>query len=328
MAVTSSDGGVYVWDVQPDVQLPGAPPQALPGMHAGGALAAYFSPDGRRILSFGRDDTVRVWDEPFAFRAREFRGHGQEVRAALFAPDSTRVVSAGADGTVKLWRLQPADFLPPMGSGLILSPNGRFSFSIATGELLEVGGGGTRRNLSKKGEVVRTAVFSNDAALIALGMTSGHLRVLQVAGGEPVFEVDDLESPLYALAFDRRGLRLASGGSDGRVRLYELESPKPDRNGIAAHAGPVISLDIHPDGERIVSTGADGAARVWSWQRQALSTLEGESDRVRDARFSADGRRILRRNGDRITTFDGEAWARADEELSTFARRLLASSKP
>lgn len=328
MAVTSSDGGVYVWDVQPDVQLPGAPPQALPGMHAGGALAAYFSPDGRRILSFGRDDTVRVWDEPFAFRAREFRGHGQEVRAALFAPDSTRVVSAGADGTVKLWRLQPADFLPPMGSGLILSPNGRFSFSIATGELLEVGGGGTRRNLSKKGEVVRTAVFSSDAALIALGMTSGHLRVLQVAGGEPVFEVDDLESPLYALAFDRRGLRLASGGSDGRVRLYELESPKPDRNGIAAHAGPVISLDIHPDGERIVSTGADGAARVWSWQRQALSTLEGESDRVRDARFSADGRRILRRNGDRITTFDGEAWARADEELSTFARRLLASPKP
>jgi WD40 repeat protein len=86
------------------------------------------------------------------------------VRAALFAPDSTRVVSAGADGTVKLWRLQPADFLPPMGSGLILSPNGRFSFSIATGELLEVGGGGTRRNLSKKGEVVRTAVFSSDAA--------------------------------------------------------------------------------------------------------------------------------------------------------------------
>jgi hypothetical protein len=49
---------------------------------------------------------------------------------------------------------------------------------------------------------------------------------------------------------------------------------------------------------------------------------------VRDARFSADGRRILRRNGDRITTFDGEAWARADDELSTFARRLLASPKP
>jgi WD40 repeat protein len=90
----------------------------------------------------------------------------------------------------------------------------------------------------------------------------------------------------------------------------------------------VISLDIHPDGERIVSTGADGAAQVWSWQRQALSTLEGEADRVRDARFSADGRRILRRNGDRITTFDGEAWARADDELSTFARRLLASPKP
>ena len=87
----------------------------------------------------------------------------------------------------------------------------------------------------------------------------------------------------------------------------------------------MISLDIHPDGERIVSTGADGAARVWSWSRQPLSTLEGEADRVRDARFSADGRRILRRNGDRITTFDGEAWARADGDLTTFARELLTA---
>ncbi|WP_347248371.1 hypothetical protein [Zoogloea sp.] len=324
LVVTSSDGGVYVWDVQPDTQLPGAAPLALPGVHAGGALAAYFSPDGRRIMSYGRDDTLRVWDEPFAFRAREFRGHGQEVRAAMFAPDSARVVSAGADGTVKLWRLQPADFLPPMGNGLILSPSGRYSFSIASGELLEVGGA-TGRNLLRKGEVVRTAVFSGDARLIALGMTSGHLKVLPVSGGDPVFEVDDLESPLYALAFDRRGRRLASGGSDGRLRLYDLDAPKPDHGGIAAHAGPVISLDIHPDGERIVSTGADGAARVWSWSRQPLSTLEGEADRVRDARFSADGRRILRRNGDRITTFDGEAWARADGDLTTFARELLTA---
>lgn len=271
---------------------------------------------------------MRVWDEPFAFRAREFRGHGQEVRAALFAPDSSRVVSAGADGTVKLWRLQPADFLPPMGNGLILSTNGRYSFRIATGELFETGGSAPGRVLLNKGEVVRTAVFSGDAALIALGLTSGHLRVLPVAGGAAVFEANDLDSPIYALAFDRRGRRLASGGSDGHLRLYDLDAPRQDHNGIAAHAGPVISLDIHPDGERIVSTGADGTARVWGWNRQALSTLEGEADRVRDARFSTDGKRILRRNGDRITTFDGEAWARADDELTDFARSLLDTRRP
>ncbi|MBL8451768.1 MAG: hypothetical protein JNK97_03405 [Zoogloea sp.] len=328
LVATSSDGGVYVWDVLPDVQPEGASPHVLPGIHAGGALAAYFSPDGRRILSYGRDDTVRVWDEPFAFRAREFRGHGQEVRAALFAPDSVRVVSAGADGTVKLWRLQPADFLPPMGNGLILSANGRYSFRLATGELFETGGSGAGRSLLHKGEVVRTAVFSGDAALIALGLNSGHLRVLPVVGGAAVFEADDLDSPIYALAFDRRGRRLASGGSDGHLRLYDLDAPRQDHNGVAAHAGPVISLDIHPDGERIVSTGADGTARVWSWSRQALSTLEGEADRVRDARFSADGKRILRRNGDRITTFDGDAWARADDELTGFARSLLDTRPP
>jgi WD40 repeat protein len=159
-------------------------------------------------------------------------------------------------------------------------------------------------------------------------MASGRLRVVESAGGTTRFETDDLESPLFALAFDGEGRRLASGGADGRLRLYELASPRADRSGIDAHAGPVFSLDVSPDGSRLVSTGADGAARVWAWGagHAPLSTLEGEADRVRDARFSDDGRRILKRNGDRISTFDGNAWARSDAELPAYARSLLGFS--
>ena len=41
---------------------------------------------------------------------------------------------------------------------------------------------------------------------------------------------------------------------------------------------------------------------------------------------AADGRRILKRNGDRISTFDGNAWARSDAELPAYARSLLGFS--
>lgn len=327
LVAASSDGHIYLWTLGEGEQAAG-PAQILQGVHPGGALSVQFSQDGKRILSFGVDDTLRVWDTPFSFLARELRGHTQGVRSATFSPDGREVLSAGADGAVKLWRLQAPDLLPPTGNGLILGGNGQYSFRLSTGQLFASSAPGAPRDLLQKGESVRSATFSRDGALLAVGMASGRLRVVESAGGTTRFETDDLESPLFALAFDGEGRRLASGGADGRLRLYELASPRADRSGIDAHAGPVFSLDVSPDGSRLVSTGADGAARVWAWGagHAPLSTLEGEADRVRDARFSDDGRRILKRNGDRISTFDGNAWARSDAELPAYARSLLGFS--
>lgn len=330
LAVAGSDGQIYLWTLGEGEAPPSRPPLRLEGIHAGGALGVAFTADGSRLLSFGVDDTVRVWDDPFEFRAREFRGHSQGVRAAAFAPDGQQLASAGADGAVRLWRLQAVDFLTPSGNGLILSSAGKYSFRVASGQLFETSVPEQLRSLLGKGENVRTAVFSGDESLLALGLTDGRLRLIRSADGQRLFESDDADGPIFALAFDRDGRRLASGGSDGHLRRYDVRALRADHGAIPAHAGPVLSVDISPDGALLVSTGADGAARVWAWNggKQPLSTLEGETDRVRDARFSADGKRIIKRNGDRITPFDGEAWARSDTELTGFALKLLGSGSP
>lgn len=117
--MSGSDGQIYLWELGEGERPPPKPPLRLDGIHTGGALGVMFNADGSRLLSFGVDDTVRVWDEPFAFRAREFRGHSQGVRAAVFAPDGRQLASAGADGAVRLWRIQAVDFLTPSGNGLI-----------------------------------------------------------------------------------------------------------------------------------------------------------------------------------------------------------------
>ena len=323
LGVASSDGGVYLWTLQPGEEKPLDGPVMLPGNRSGAALAVSFSPDGKRILSFGTDDTLRVWEAPFHFQPREFRGHSAAMRNAVFSPDGGRVLSAGADGGVRLWRMPVTDLLTPQGNGLVLSADRRHSFRTATGQLFAGEGDAPPRNLLKPGESVRVAVFSPDGRWLALGMHSGRLRVVSLAGAADSFEFDDTGSPIAALAFDRRGRRLTTGGTDGYLRFYAMDDAKADPDGVLAHTGPVVSVDVAPDGAYIISTGADGAARVWDWQRHALSTLEGGADRVRDARFSSDGKRILRRNGDRITTFDADVWARSDAELVDFAHGLL-----
>lgn len=323
IAVASSTGAIYVWKLRPGQEKPESGPVLLPGNATGAALYVGFSPDGQRLLSYGSDDTLRVWEAPFQFQPREFRGHSAAIRSSVFSPDGERLLSAGGDGVVKLWRIAAPDLLPPQGNGRMLSPDHRFSFRMAGGMLFPEEEGKAPVNLLKPGESVRSAVFSPDSGWLALGLHSGRLRVVPLVAGRHGFEMSDGEGPITALAFDRKGRHLASGAADGRLHLYDMAAPGAGRGGIAAHAGPLVSVDVSPGGERIVTTGADGAARIWDWRGNALSTLEGEADRVRDARFSPDGRRILRRNGDRITSFDADAWARSDAELLDFADALL-----
>ena len=68
-------------------------------------MAASFTPDGTRVVSGGRDGTVRLWRVDGTGEPLILRGHRGGVFAASFSPDGTRVVSAGGDGSVRLWQV-------------------------------------------------------------------------------------------------------------------------------------------------------------------------------------------------------------------------------
>jgi hypothetical protein len=62
-----------------------------------------FSPDGRRIVSGSRDETLRLWDaasgKPIG---PPLEGHTDWVRSVAFSPDGRRIVSGSEDKTLRL----------------------------------------------------------------------------------------------------------------------------------------------------------------------------------------------------------------------------------
>ncbi|MCP4041945.1 MAG: hypothetical protein GY731_08300, partial [Gammaproteobacteria bacterium] len=71
--------------------------------HSGGVYSAVFDGPGERVVSAGRDGTVRLWDTRTGEELRRFEGHSDWVNSAVFDGPGERVVSAGDDGTVRLW---------------------------------------------------------------------------------------------------------------------------------------------------------------------------------------------------------------------------------
>jgi len=71
--------------------------------HEGEILDAWYSTDGRMILTASADKTARLWDSTTGKELRALRGHAGEVLSAQFSSDGKTVLTASRDRTARLW---------------------------------------------------------------------------------------------------------------------------------------------------------------------------------------------------------------------------------
>jgi len=74
--------------------------------HTGWIMDADWSPDGKRILTAGEDQTAALWDAETGRELLRLRGHGAAIRSAEFSPDGQTILTSGDDGKVILWKVE------------------------------------------------------------------------------------------------------------------------------------------------------------------------------------------------------------------------------
>lgn len=97
------------------------------------------------------------------------------------------------------------------------------------------------------------------SAGVILVVDSAHARLV---GAYPV-----AEDVVTGLAFDSDGTCLAVTAMDGTARVYQVGTdgvPGAVLFPLSGHSGPVLAVAFSPDGQRIVTAGADRSVKVWS----------------------------------------------------------------
>jgi WD40 repeat protein/tRNA A-37 threonylcarbamoyl transferase component Bud32 len=231
--------------------------------HACRGLA--FSPDGRWLVvgDGGLDEvknpaSVRVYDTATHERVHHFTNN---TGTFAMSPDGRRLLVAGARAKMESRDLLSGRLLKEWPAekahgALALSPDGR-TFAQQSG-------------------------------------TSGEILVRSAENGEPLGRIDHGSAQLWAVAVSSRGDRVASGGADHAVTVWDSATGQPTAR-LHGHGDEVLALAYAPDDRWIAAAGRDGTVRLW--QPRALPGASPAAPSRNPVCVSPSGERVLEETG-------------------------------
>ena len=250
----------------------------------GSILVAAFSPDGKRLVTGGKDLTARLWDATNGEPIGEPLLHDDEVRAVTFGSDGKTILTS-TWYNVYIWEVAHSRQLgfelqhQYWVAAVAFSPDGKQILTGSVEPKLVIGKGEARLWEASTGKAlseplphrlpVLSAAFSPDSKRFLTGggylrIGPGEVRLWDAETRQPIGNPLTYKEPIYVVAFSPDGRTFLTAGQDTHVRLYEVNTAKPVDTPSFTQSNPVVSAIFSPDG-KILLTGDDQAvARLWN----------------------------------------------------------------
>ena len=202
--------------------------------------------------------------------------HRTCINGLVFLPDG-RLVSAGCDGILKVWSWQQA--APP-------------------------------QVLVERGERANCICLTPDGSHLAAGWEDGLVQLIDVAGVDPLVEVQVAKTGLETIAISPDGTRMAVGGDEPLVHILDART--------GARLMPALALEhmvyavaFSPDGQQLAVAPKDESPLIFNANSgEQLVRVDEDLTRCFALAFSPDGATLVGGSTGAIVTWDAQTGTR------------------
>ena len=297
-----NDTTARVWNLERRTSI------AIITAHKSGVESVTFSPDGRSVVTTGRDGKGYIVRTESGFTQGLLVRHHGPVNASAFSPDGELVATASDDGSARLWdaTVDPSGPLPRadarrIGGHVLPAPARRgpfVAFSPDGRRILSAGADGTARLWGpgdglvslQHGGPVNTGFFSRDGKTVITASDDGSARLWSVAGARAL-SILEHGAPVNVARLSPNGRLAVTAGRDGVALIWDVR--RGTRLQRLETGSPVNDARFSPDGQLVATAGADGVAAIWRVSDgRMLSVLRGHTGAIVALVFSRDGKRL------------------------------------
>ncbi|KZO95190.1 WD40 repeat-like protein [Calocera viscosa TUFC12733] len=208
-----------------------------------------FSPDDSRFATGADDSVIKLWSFEEMREERVLAGHGWDVKCVDWHPVKGLIVSGSKDNSVKFWDPRTATCLS---------------------------------TLHQHKNTVQSCLWNPSGDFVATASRDQTIRVFDIRVMKEIQIFKGHKKEVCSLAWHPiHHEMLASGGSEGSIYHWLVESPNPIAQLDEAHDSNVWTLAWHPLGHVLCSGSNDHTTRFWCRDRPGEeTTVMGEKPPV------------------------------------------------
>ncbi len=212
----------------------------------------HLSPDGRRVLTLGGDDSIRLWDSATGQEVGSVAGGLTLIPgdAPRFSPDGDRLITHDGKDTV-VW-------------------------DATTG-----------KELSRRVTAMQNVTLDGRHVMAQLDGMAG-VRLLDLSTGREVQRFDSHAPIVLSVAFSADGRSVLTGNDGHYAALWNLATGREVMR-FVGHDSDVTSVDLSPNGQLVMTGSDDRTVRLWdaaTGKQLRRYAFDGE---LKVAEFSSDG---------------------------------------
>jgi serine/threonine protein kinase/WD40 repeat protein len=231
--------------------------------HTGEVLCVAFSADGKKILTGGKDHTVRLWEVADGHEIDTYKGPTGPVTQVAFTGKGKQVVAVAAENGHWAWDIA--------ASGAVI-------FEKRTGPR-------TAWAISPDGELV---VFPQKDFAVFVRRTTDNGR------SDRQFSIRDSGDVIGAAFFPHKEWVIFATSADGLIHVGDMSTRKEIGKPFPGPKAETLGLAVAPNEKSVLITDDKGAA-LWSLQTIPPAPhrrLEGLKERLLCFAFTPDGKHI------------------------------------